>query len=414
MTRWRFLISFCACLTLLAVAGPEGASAARPLPTSLPSMERAMPVITPEGWAALRLGATPKALNRQRVMLDAEEAPLARRVNFVIGCSGSVYEPKEIALSCADGKVRFETDGRWEEWGPARASTHGTLSFPDCSPKTPLIACNHYVEDEAVVHLWRPVYCPNVRHWQFSRLTVKDLVGSGPEGFAKPIPYPCERFKPEPIHLLGASAARNYMRSVMSRFSYEARAGGSITCVRRLSSTRRTCRMGWVIGDSGFGGQGEIWLTFKRHEKQAHFSYRLTLIDEYCLYVTHEGDCTKKRSDSGLVPGQQRSLERRARGDLEMQPRRHARSSYWSECTPPASYQASILVHEVDCARARSDIERLYEKGQEQRHGNAPYVKVNGFECFLNPRYGNPEDGPPPVRPVTCRRADKVIKAAMP
>lgn len=61
------------------------------------------------------------------------------------------------------------------------------------------------------------------------------------------------------------------------------------------------------------------------------------------------------------------------------------------------------------------NIERLYEKGQERRPGNAPYVKVNGFQCFLDHRYANPNaKSPAPERPVTCRRADKVIKAAMP
>jgi len=28
----------------------------------------------------------------------------ARQVNFVVGCSGSVYQPPKIALTCADGK----------------------------------------------------------------------------------------------------------------------------------------------------------------------------------------------------------------------------------------------------------------------------------------------------------------------
>ncbi len=60
--------------------------------------------------------------------------------------------------------------------------------------------------------------------------------------------------------------------------------------------------MGWVIGDTGYVGRGQIWLTFQRHEKHAHFSYRLTQIDEYCLFVTMTGDCTKKLRASGPVP----------------------------------------------------------------------------------------------------------------
>ena len=227
----------------------------------------------------------------------------SRRVYFVIGCSGSVYEPKEIALTCADGKVRFLADQGWEEWGSSRASTHGTLRFPACSRNVPLVACRDYAEDEAILRLWRPVYCPTVGHWQFSRLAVDDLEGSNPEGFDDPIPYPCERFKPEPVRQLGSYAARSYMRSVLSRFSYESRAGGSIKCNRRVSATRVSCKMGWVLGDTGYVGRGQIWLTFPHHEKRAHFSYRLTRVDEYCVFVTHEGDCTKKLRDSGAVPG---------------------------------------------------------------------------------------------------------------
>jgi hypothetical protein len=227
----------------------------------------------------------------------------SRQVYFVVGCSGSVYQPKEIALTCADAKVRFEAIHGWEEWGSRSASTHGTLRFPDCSPRTPLIACQNYAEDESVLHLWRPVYCPTIGHWQFTRLRVEDLAGAGPEGFDKPVHYTCQSFKPEPIHRLGSRGGREYMRSVLKRFSYEARAGGSIKCKRRLSATRLGCEMGWVIGDTGFGGRGQIWLTFEHHEKHAHFSYRLTRVDEYCVFVTHEGHCAKKLDDSGLVPG---------------------------------------------------------------------------------------------------------------
>lgn len=232
----------------------------------------------------------------------ASAAVSSRRVYFVIGCSGSVYQPSEIALTCADGKVRFLADRGWEEWDSSRASTHGTFRFPVCAPKVPLYACQSYAEDEALLRLWRPIYCPTVGHWQFSRLAVDDLEAPGPIGFDQAIPYPCERFKAEPVHRLGSFDARSYMRSVLSRFSYESRAGGSLKCNRRLSATRVSCKMSWVLGDTGYVGRGQIWLTFPHHEKQAHFSYRLTRVDEYCVFVTHEGNCTKKLRDSGVVP----------------------------------------------------------------------------------------------------------------
>lgn len=110
--------------------------------------------------------------------------------------------------------------------------------------------------------------------------------------------------QPEPVHFLGRSAAKKYMRGILiQRFSYDQRAGGSISCRKRLSRTRIACTMSWVIGDGAYFGRGTIWLTFPRHHKVAHFSYRLTNVDEYCLYVTKEGDCTRKLSDRGLIPG---------------------------------------------------------------------------------------------------------------
>lgn len=227
-----------------------------------------------------------------------------RRVYFVVGCSGSVFQPETIALTCADGKVRFEATEGWEEWTSTGASTHGTLTFPDCQPDVPLYACRDYAEHGSLIHLWRPVYCPAVHHWQFTRLRVVDLEGDGPVGFDRASRYTCQTFRPEPLHLLGRAAAKNSMRRVLSRprLSYDDRAGGRLHCGRRLSKTRIGCEMSWVIGDTGYVGRGQIWLTFQRHEKHAHFSYRLTQIDEYCLFVTMTGDCTTKLRASGPVP----------------------------------------------------------------------------------------------------------------
>lgn len=259
---------------------------------------------TRQVFASSRPEDHPGTWERPALLRSADAETSSRRVYFVIGCSGSVHQPKEIALTCADGKVRFLATNGWEEWGSRSASTHGTLRFPDCSPDTPLVACQNYAEDESVLHLWRPVFCPTVGHWQFTRLKVEDLSGPGPEGFDKAIDYTCRSFKPEPVHRLGSWEARDYMRAALSRFSYEARAGGRIKCNRRMSATRIACEMGWVIGDTGYFGRGQIWLTFEHHEKQAHFSYRLTRVDEYCVFVTHEGDCTKKLRDRGGFQGE--------------------------------------------------------------------------------------------------------------
>jgi hypothetical protein len=128
------------------------------------------------------------------------------------------------------------------------------------------------------------------------------LTGSEPTE-ARTHEVPALNHKPEPVHFLGRRAAKKHMRAILiQRFSYNYRAGGSISCRKRLSRTRVGCTMSWVIGDGGFFGKGKIWLTFPYGEKQAHFSYRLTNVDEYCLDVTPERDCTSKLRDSGLVP----------------------------------------------------------------------------------------------------------------
>lgn len=127
------------------------------------------------------------------------------------------------------------------------------------------------------------------------------LIGSDPAE-ARSSELPLLSHKPEPVHFLGRRAAKKYMRAILiQRFSYDHRAGGSINCRKRLSRTRVACTMAWGIGDSGYFGRGKIWLTFPFHEKQAHFSYRLTSVDEYCVHVTQEGDCTRRLRDRGLV-----------------------------------------------------------------------------------------------------------------
>jgi hypothetical protein len=254
-------------------------------------------------FASRRPEDHPATWGRPALLRGAGAEASSRRVYFVIGCSGSVYQPPEIALTCADGKVRFLATNGWEEWGSDAASTLGTLRFPDCPSNVPLVGCQDYAEDESVMHLWRPVFCPTVGHWQFTRLRVEDLSGPGPEGFDKAIDYTCQSFRPEPIHRLGSWAARGYMRSALSRFGYENRAAGRIRCNRRLSATRIGCEMGWALGDVVYFGRGQVWLTFKHHEKQAHYSYRLTRFNEYCAAVVHADHCTKKLRSSGRVSG---------------------------------------------------------------------------------------------------------------
>lgn len=192
--------------------------------------------------------------------------------------------------------------------------------------------------------------------------------------------------KSEPVHFLGRRAAKKYMRAVLiQRFSYDSRAGGSISCRKRLSRTRVACTMSWVIGDGGFFGRGTVWLTFRRHERQAHFSYRLTNVDEYCLDVTPEQDCTRKLRDKGFVPAYTlrfvaHSSATQSHGHLSL------RASFHDCGDVPQINSYDIRAKRVRCREAKRVV-RAYSAAVSEGGG---FTKdVLGFHCKVVGLYGD-------------------------
>lgn len=87
-----------------------------------------------------------------------------------------------------------------------------------------------------------------------------------------------------------------------------------------------------------------------------------------------------------------------------------ASAGYWQKCPPTASYMVPILSLDVPCDRAKAVIGRVYSKGQRAPNPDGS-VTVDGFRCYLSPRYGTPRS---PARPLSCQRGSKRLKAAMP
>lgn len=137
--------------------------------------------------------------------------------------------------------------------------------------------------------------------------------------------------------------------------------------------------MAWVIGDGGFFGHGTIWLTFRRHEKQAHFSYRLTNVDEYCLDVTPERDCTRKLRDSGLVPAY-------LLGSANPRQLLAGQASFHDCGDIPSINSYDIRAKRVRCREAKRVV-RAY--GSAVNDGSGFTQDVLGFHCKVVGLYGD-------------------------
>lgn len=144
--------------------------------------------------------------------------------------------------------------------------------------------------------------------------------------------------------------------------------------------------MSWVIGDGGFFGQGTVWLTFRHHEKQAHFSYRLTNVDEYCLDVTPEEDCTRKLRDKGLVPPSAlRSLTYFTASQDHERPAL-LRANFHDCGDVPQINSYDIRAKRVQCGEAKRVV-RAYNAAVSEGGG---FTKdVLGFHCKVVGLYGD-------------------------
>ncbi|HEY2717583.1 MAG TPA: hypothetical protein VGI73_15315 [Solirubrobacterales bacterium] len=134
--RWqRGLIAFAAVLVLAALVVPTVAGAAGPGNTATSSAER--PVL------------------------------------FSKQCANRSYKPTEFIIACADASITFKVQ-EYATWDRSDALASGVLSFPDCAPNVPLVACKKTGHDRATVRLFRPRLCPKEGRRYYTRLLMFD------------------------------------------------------------------------------------------------------------------------------------------------------------------------------------------------------------------------------------------------
>ncbi|HYC81945.1 MAG TPA: hypothetical protein VEB65_09175 [Solirubrobacterales bacterium] len=127
------------------------------------------------------------ALAAVALIAVAPRADAARKVYFPSRCNNAAFEPHQIVVSCADGRITFKASA-WQRWGSGSAHTTGVLVFPECGNK-PLYKCDTYAEHEATITLSGPQRCNG--RWQFRRLFVEDLEPSAPPLRQIKEHYPC-------------------------------------------------------------------------------------------------------------------------------------------------------------------------------------------------------------------------------
>ena len=121
------------------------------------------------------------------MVATAPQADAARKVYFPSNCNNAKFEPRQIVVTCADGKTTFKTTS-WQRWGSGSAHTTGVLVFPECG-NTPLYKCDTYAEHEATITLSAPQNCNG--RWQFRRLFIEDLEPTSPPVRQIKERYPC-------------------------------------------------------------------------------------------------------------------------------------------------------------------------------------------------------------------------------
>lgn len=231
--------------------------------------------------------------------------PASASANTVFGsngCGKSEYQPSVIVLACADAKLLLE-DAEWTRWDDEAAVASGSLRHPDVTARVcankPIFACP-WVESDATVKLWRPVYCASNGRWQFTRLRIEAPEDIEPEVREQTRDFRCSEYdKPNPPRppraFLGTRYAAALMRRALGRrpaLLFAAGYARRVQCNSRVARDRVRCSMSWFVGDSAFGGRGAIWVTYEGGNRYWNFSYRITRFNEYCA-VMEAPDCTK-------------------------------------------------------------------------------------------------------------------------
>ena len=215
------------------------------------------------------------------------------------GCSQSELEPQFIALTCGDGKVRFETR-EWVSWGATEAVGVGVLKHPDKTApgdcQRVIFACP-YVESEATATFYRPARCPSNGRRQFTRLRIDAPNDSDPELRDIRRDFRCSQYSsPENlVRWLSTREAARFMRNALARKPSLSFAGGynrKVRCNKRVSRIRVRCGMSWNYGDITVSGKGQIWFTYERSSTYWNYAYRVRKTNHYCQ-ATGGSDCVE-------------------------------------------------------------------------------------------------------------------------
>jgi hypothetical protein len=124
--------------------------------------------------AALALAAlAPVPAGAARPGSHAATPSAARPVLFSKQCANRSYKPTKLLIACADASITFQVR-EWATWDSDDALAAGFLTYPDCAPNVPLVACHKTQRDNATVRLFRPRLCPRQGRRYFTRLLMFD------------------------------------------------------------------------------------------------------------------------------------------------------------------------------------------------------------------------------------------------
>jgi hypothetical protein len=100
-------------------------------------------------------------------------ASAAKPVLFSKQCANRSYKPTRYVIACADASITFKAQ-EYATWDAVSALAAGVLTYPDCAPNVPLVACRKVAHDRATVRLFRPTFGPKKGRQYFTRLLMFD------------------------------------------------------------------------------------------------------------------------------------------------------------------------------------------------------------------------------------------------
>ncbi len=120
-----------------------------------------------------RLVALAAVLVMAALVPTVASAAAAKPVLFSKQCANRSYKPTLYAIACADARITFRAK-EYAQWDSNEALAAGVLTYPDCAPNVPLVACRKVAHDSATVRLFRPAFCPKKGRLYFTRLLMFD------------------------------------------------------------------------------------------------------------------------------------------------------------------------------------------------------------------------------------------------